>query len=75
MRIEQASTNAAHWTEERYRTLFNESAPRRLTLVMEDKGIAGFLIASAMSVEWEIENIVALNESRRAAHSTAPKLG
>ena len=65
MRIEQSSGNAAHWSEQRYRDLFNESAPRRLALVMEEQGIAAFLVASIANADCEIENVVVLEDRRR----------
>jgi len=71
MRIEQASTSAAHWAEDRYKTLFNESAPRRLTLVIEDQGLTGFLVANAASADWEIENVVIAEKMRRRGRGRA----
>ena len=65
MKIEQSSGSAAHWSAQRYRDLFNESVPRRLTLVMEEQGIAAFLVASITNVDCEIENVVVLEDRRR----------
>jgi ribosomal-protein-alanine N-acetyltransferase len=65
MQIEQASASAAHWGEQRYRDMFSNSAPRRLTLVVEELGIAGFLVAASESADWEIENVVIQEGARR----------
>lgn len=71
MCIEQASSTAAHWTEQRYRDLFSEAAVRRFTLVVEQQGIAGFIVAAAMTADWEIENIVIQEAMRRRGHARA----
>jgi [ribosomal protein S18]-alanine N-acetyltransferase len=65
MRIEETCTSAAHWTEQHYRDLFSESAPRRVTLVVEQGTITGFLVASAINAEWEIENVLVEQNTRR----------
>ena len=65
MRIEQTCTSAAHWSERRYRDLFSESAPRRVTLVADHGNLAGFLVASAIDAEWEIENVIVEQNTRR----------
>ncbi len=65
MQIEQSSGSAAHWNEQRYRDLFSDSAPRRLALVVEEPGLAGFIVAAAAGADWEIENVVIQEKARR----------
>src|SRR5437588_7402203 len=65
MRIEQSSDSAAHWSAERYQALFDSSAARRLTLVIGDQVIAGFLVVSAVHSDWEIENVIIAESLRR----------
>lgn len=71
MRIEQASSTAAHWSEQRYRDLFNEFGPHRLTLLLEDQEITAFIVAAAMTADWEIENIVVEPQTRRRGQGRA----
>jgi len=63
--IEQSCSSAAHWSAQRYRDLFSDSAPRRVTLVVEEASLAGFIVAAAASADWEIENIVIQEQARR----------
>lgn len=63
--IEQASSSAAHWSAQRYRDLFSDTALRRLTLVVEEQGVVGFIVALVADVEWEIENVVVQEGLRR----------
>ncbi|HEV7217310.1 MAG: ribosomal protein S18-alanine N-acetyltransferase [Terriglobales bacterium] len=75
LKIEQQAEAAAHWTEEKYREIFeNETpgrsaesaAPRRIMMVAEDEaGVQGFGIMRLMRQECEIENLVVAPEMRR----------
>jgi|SRR5581483_2687607 len=71
IRMERSAGSAAHWNEERYHALFNPTSPRRFALVMEADGVAGFLIASAVDLEWEIENVVVRGEFHRRGFGRA----
>ena len=75
--LEQSSTTAAHWSHDHYTDIFATATPtlmRRLALVAVDTSpshgiVCGFLIARIVATEWEseweIENIVVAESSRR----------
>ena len=78
MSLERQSATAGHWTDEQYRKLFQSGSPVRLLLVAEASrprassrkseaafGIRAFLIAQHLAPEWELENIVVAQASRR----------
>lgn len=62
--LAQQSAEAPHWSEQRYRAIF-DSAPRRVAILIEADAIAGFIVAGAFASEWEIENIVIAENVRR----------
>jgi [ribosomal protein S18]-alanine N-acetyltransferase len=76
IRLECQSPTAAHWTEAEYRRMFEMSAPSatRIFLVAEREPridlrdeislVLGFLVASHVTPEWELENIVIAPEVR-----------
>ena len=58
------AATAANWSEAQYAQLFTPEN-RRLTLVLEEDGaLQGFLVAQAISEEWELENIAIAAEAR-----------
>ena len=63
--IQNASSNAAHWSESHYRKALEQA--ERLILIAEENewGILGFLVASIVVDEWELENIVVTPHARR----------
>ena len=65
--MERAAAMAAHWRESEYQTLLaTEATPHRTTLVAERDGQpVGFIVAKAISTNWEIENIVVSDGSQR----------
>jgi ribosomal-protein-alanine acetyltransferase len=64
--LERLSETSAHWSEEKYRSLFASGAPRRLVLVIADlERIAGFAVARIVGEEWELENIAVDASLRR----------
>jgi ribosomal-protein-alanine N-acetyltransferase len=64
MELEQRTANAAHWGEAQYKQIF-QAEPRRVMLLVEDANLLrGFVVASAVAAEWEIEN-VAVDEAFR----------
>jgi ribosomal-protein-alanine acetyltransferase len=79
LELERQNPRAAHWTEEQYRrALESESGgPARMALLIEESGgrvsenpdhengLLGFLIASQLGAEWELENIVVAAAARR----------
>ena len=62
--MEARAASAAHWTEQEYQRLFTPDPPR-LSLVVEDGSVQGFLVGKQIGTEWEIENIVVAENSRR----------
>jgi ribosomal-protein-alanine N-acetyltransferase len=60
--LERQSVEATHWSESQYRALFDTGNVQRIMRVAEEDAatgrIQGFLIASCVSHEWEIEIIV-----------------
>ncbi len=75
LKIEQQAETAAHWTEEKYREIFENETPgriaeskarRRIMIVAEDEaGVQGFGIMQLLHEECEIENLVVVPGTRR----------
>lgn len=77
IRLERQSRSAAHWAQDEYDNLFLPETPfARFAWVVEedtarepssdaDSKILGFLIAQQIDSEWELENIVVGETSRR----------
>lgn len=77
IRLERQSPSAAHWAQHEYDNLFSpETLYARFAWVVEedtsqepssdaDSKILGFLIAQQIDREWELENIVVGEISRR----------
>src|SRR5260370_27576096 len=66
MHLDRQSPAAAHWTKEQYRQALEHAGRDRLLLVAESSlGILGFLVASHLAPEWELENIVVAPSARR----------
>jgi ribosomal-protein-alanine N-acetyltransferase len=66
MALEREASTAAHWRKDDYLKVFEPTGVSRLALVVQREAhIAGFLIASASGDEWEIENVVIKNDTRR----------
>jgi len=79
--LERASSSAAHWPKELYESVFSDSGSSsnfyRLAWAVEDNretysessarvpGILGFLVARRLDSEWELENIVVSETTRR----------
>jgi ribosomal-protein-alanine acetyltransferase len=81
MALEQACASAAHWTEAQYQNLFNNEIPEssRLLLLIDEplmlqekteSTLFGFLVASRIDDEWELENIAVAPAARRKAIGT-----
>lgn len=70
--LEQQSPSAAHWSEARYRALFEPGISQRQVLVAERPGGAtlGFLVAHHIATDWELENIVVDLRARRIGVGT-----
>jgi [ribosomal protein S18]-alanine N-acetyltransferase len=65
MQLEQRTDNAAHWTEAQYQQIF-QGGPRRVMLLVEEANrLRGFLVASSIGNDWEIENVVVDDSARR----------
>jgi ribosomal-protein-alanine acetyltransferase len=75
--LERDCASAAHWAEEQYRQMFQPDAgvPERFVVVGESQvvqsaedaisSVVGFLVASNVVGEWELENIVVAPAMRR----------
>ena len=61
------SATAARWSRQEYAKLFVPgSAMKRVLLVIEENGrVMGFVVACAVELEWEIENIAVSGPARR----------
>lgn len=74
MELEQQAPTASHWTQEQYEVLFRDSKsdsdPQRVVLVGEAAVVEGFLIASGINREWEIENMAVSEAKRRQGLGT-----
>ena len=81
LRLANSSPTAAHWSREQYETAFASDAPRRAIWVIGNapteagrgSGAAtlqGFLMAREVAGEWEIENIVVEERTRRQRLAT-----
>jgi ribosomal-protein-alanine N-acetyltransferase len=76
MALEKRAATAAHWSAEQYEALFNASSPGRVALIIQEENqreeaqVHGFVIARAVSVEWEIENIAIAGPARRRGLGT-----
>jgi len=85
MELERRSLGAAHWPRQRYEVLFqsNPKGSQRFVWVAEDDSeaqtetrvkvspkIGAFLVAHRINVEWELENIVVAEASRRRGIGT-----
>jgi [ribosomal protein S18]-alanine N-acetyltransferase len=81
MALQKHAATAAHWSVEQYEALFRASSPARIALVVEEKNqeaenqqceaeVQGFVIARAVGVEWEIENIAVAGPARRRGLGT-----
>ena len=65
--LEREVPTAAHWSPRRYEEIFLQSDLNRIAIVAaEFDEIRGFLIARTVVREWEIENVVVAESSRRS---------
>src|SRR5947208_2971276 len=58
VQLEHRTASAAHWAAEQYNKIFHPPPRRIMLLIEEEHFLRGFLVASAVSTEWEVENIV-----------------
>ena len=66
MELERGAATAAHWSAAQYETVFSHDAPSRVVLMIEEvTDVQGFVIGRAQSQDWEVENIVVADPSRR----------
>jgi len=72
IKLGQEAATAAHWSREQYEQIFAAGAQKRVALVGESGSgeIQGFVVARAVSPEWEIENIVVAGHVQRQAVGT-----
>ena len=64
LELDRAAPAAAHWSESEYRRLFTKDTGR-VTLVIEGDYVQGFVAGRDLGLEWEIENIVVADATRR----------
>lgn len=70
--LERAAAGAAHWSSERYESIFTDQSAHRLALILEqDSAVQGFLVAHGVGHEWDVENIVIAGPSQRRGLGTA----
>lgn len=68
MQLADASPSAAHWTRVQYEAVLAAEASDGITLVADDSPvnrIVGFLVATRVVGDWEIENVVVAELWRR----------
>jgi len=65
MALVAESPTAAQWPREHYEQAIQESQPRRVMLVLEDRTIRAFLVSRTVADEWELENIAVASNFRR----------
>ena len=66
MAIEKDSQTAAHWQERQYRAALEPGAvPERVSLVLEEGAVLGFIVARVLGDEWEIENVAVARPAQR----------
>ena len=66
MAIEKESPTAAHWQESQYRAALEPGvAPERVSLVIEEGAVLGFIVARVLGDEWEIENVAVAGPRQR----------
>jgi len=79
MELERRSSDAAHWPRDQYAALFVSSSSQqpsqRFAWVAEEEHrapseIVAFLIAHRIDAEWDLENIVVAEKSRRRGVGT-----
>ena len=66
--LERNTPTAAHWGYTQYEALLSSDASQRITIVADDpstKDIVGFLVASRLADEWELENLMVSEPYRR----------
>jgi len=71
MALEKHAVTAAHWSTQQYQALFRASKPSRIALtIQEEAQLRGFVIASVVGEEWEIENLAIAGRARRRGLGT-----
>ncbi len=71
MALEKHAVTAAHWSNQQYQALFRASKPGRIALtIQEEAQVRGFVIASVVGEEWEIENLAIAGRARRRGLGT-----
>src|SRR5260370_38673377 len=71
MALEKHAVTAAHWSVEQYEALFRASKPGRIALtIQEEARRRGFVIASVVGEEWEIDNFAIAGRARRRGLGT-----
>ena len=71
LQLERGAATAAHWSREQYNAIFSPGSRRFVLLLEHRQALQGFLVASSVGPEWEIENLVVAAESRRQGFGKA----
>jgi len=67
--LDRGAPTAAHWTEADYQRLFAEDTGR-VTLVIEEDYVQGFIVGRDLGPEWEIENIAVAGSAQHRGLGT-----
>jgi ribosomal-protein-alanine N-acetyltransferase len=67
--LDRGASAAAHWSEADYQRLLAEAAGR-VTMVIEEDHVQGFIVGRGLGPEWEIENIVIASPAQRRGLGT-----
>ncbi|MGZ4820093.1 MAG: ribosomal protein S18-alanine N-acetyltransferase [Terriglobales bacterium] len=70
MRSIEAQAATTRWSEQAYHGIFSAN-PHRVALVFEDNDVEGFLVASQLGPDWELENIAVATNARRRGIGSA----
>jgi|SRR5579862_708566 len=65
MRMESGAATASHWSAEQYKAVFSRNSKRNVLVIERPGAICGFVVLHAISQEWEIENLVVAELTRR----------
>jgi len=68
--IEAQAVTVAHWSEQAYQRVFSADSSR-LALVYEDGAVQGFVVASQIGADWELENLVVVQQAQRRGVGSA----
>jgi len=71
LRVERGAIEAPHWNEAQYRSILQEEAHRILLVAVTESRIVGFVAASVLLEEAELENVAVDAPFRRSGAGKA----